>query len=60
MVSELFGLALNLVSSDHLVEAGEPFCTCLKRISAREGVRLVGDPSAMDRLSVHAVALVVV
>ena len=62
VIGEALGLAADLVrlGLHALGKRHESRRARLERAAAAERVRLVGDPAAMDRLAVHAVALVVV
>ena len=61
MLGEVLGLAAHLVVLDIGSRNDvKPCAAGLERAAAGERVGLVGDAAAMDRLAMHAVALVVV
>lgn len=60
VLGELFRLAANFVVRDGLGEGHEACGAGLKRASTRQGIRFVSHASAIERLTMHAIALVVV
>jgi len=60
MVREPLRIAAHLIPSHRLPKGTETGCSCLERAAAAERIRLIGNAAAVDGLTVHAVALVVV
>ena len=60
MIGKALRLAAHLVTVQRLGKGGKTSGAGLKRTTAGERIRFVGDAAPIDRLAMHAVALVVV